>query len=70
MFKYDPIFRQDFVCFPQMRLWRDGQSDGKGGAFATAFALRVNPATVHLNNRLPDGEPEAETFAPFFELRT
>jgi hypothetical protein len=51
-----------------LKLLRDGQSDGKNRALATAFALRVNPATVHLNNRLTEGE--AETFAPFFELRT
>src|SRR5438067_9462380 len=49
-------------------LRRGGQSDGEGGAFARALALRANTAAVHLDDCFADGETEPETFRPHFEL--
>ena len=46
----------------------DRQLDHKCGAFPRSFAARENRASVHLNDRLTDGEAKSEAFAARIEL--
>ena len=46
----------------------DGQFDLKCGAFAQSFAAGGNRASVHLNNRLTDGEAKSEAFVTRIDL--